>query len=114
MKDAAERYIEEEKYGSSNAAIQNCRVRLKRFIQFCERAGITDVSKVRERTLKNYKMGCVNCSNLNAVSLEQYLRTTYQFLVWCGVEEEVAETVTVSPSYPMPPSGLRRELGRTS
>lgn len=102
-KEALEEYIESKKYSSeAEATIQNYSYRLKRFVEFCERAGIEEISDVTGRTAEKFRQARLKNPDVNPYTAEQQMRTFRQFLRWCEsngfVEAGTAEKVIIPNS----------------
>jgi site-specific recombinase XerD len=93
-KEAVNEYIEQKKYGSASSTITNYRYRLKRFLEYCAEASITKISDVTPRVCEQYKQSRLKNPEVNAVTLEQQMRTFRQFIEWCESNEFVKDGTT--------------------
>jgi site-specific recombinase XerD len=92
---AVEEYIESRKYSdTAQATIQNYTYRLKRFIEFCDRAGIEDIGNVTGRTAEKYKQARLKNSDVSPYTVEQQLRTFRLFIRWCEASDLIIDGVS--------------------
>jgi site-specific recombinase XerD len=91
--DAVSEYTDVKKYSSSKATVQNYKYRLKRFVEFCEHAGINDMGTVNGRTAEKFKQHRMSNPDVNPYTLEQQMRTFKLFLRWCESNELIKDGV---------------------
>ena len=92
-KEAVDEYIESREHENAKATIQNYTYRLERFLEFCEDAGIDDLSVIDGRTAELYKKERLTADDINMFTAEQQLRTFRLFLRWCEANEFVKDGV---------------------
>jgi len=86
---AVDKYIEEKKYNSSKATVQNYTYRLKRFVEFCDENKIGRIETVTASVSEEFKRK--RLEEVNAYTLEQQMRTFRQFLRWCESNELIKD-----------------------
>ena len=97
--DAVEQYVQSRKLDSVQSTVQNVRYRLKQFRVWADENGLDDTNAMSGRKAEQFKIWRVTECGINAVTLQQHLRTFRQFLRWCeandAVEPGVADKVII-------------------
>ncbi|MDF9744520.1 tyrosine-type recombinase/integrase [Natrinema salsiterrestre] len=96
---AVEQYIESRKLDATQSTIRNLRYRLKRFLEWADETDFDDMNQMSGREAEHFKNWRVNNDGINAVTLEQHLRTFRLFIRWCesndAVESGVADKIII-------------------
>lgn len=86
--NAVEQYLDAREYELADASIQNMRYRLKRFVEWTDRKGFTDMRELTGRHCEQYKLSRVS-DDLAPITIQQQLQTLRVFLKWCESQEYV-------------------------
>lgn len=91
---AVEQYVESRKLDATQSTIRNIRYRLKRFLEWADENGFDEMNEMSGRKAEQFKNWRVDEGGVNAVTLEQHIRTFRLFIRWCEANEAVKPGVS--------------------
>lgn len=97
--EAIEQYLSSREQDATKSTIQNHRYRLKQFRIWAEENGLENLNNLTGRRIEEFKNWRISEGGINAVTLEQHLRTIRVFTRYCesidAVEKGTSDKIIV-------------------